>query len=577
MSGERASPASAPRLLNVNVGLLGHVDSGKTSLARALSTTLSTAALDKSPQSVERGITLDLGFSSFTVPLPPRLAGAPFDALQVTLVDCPGHASLIRTIVGGAQIVDLMVLVLDATKGIQTQTAECLVIGELTTDKLVVALNKADLVPEEGRAATLAKLQKRLSATFAATRFAGCPQVVVAARPGGGEGPAVCAAQGLEALVAAIVERVELPAAEPQPLPPLLFAVDHCFAVRGQGTVATGTVLQGRVAVGQSVEVTALRRACKVKSLQAFHRPVTEARRGDRVGVCLTQLDATLLERGLLAEPGSLHSFSCCVAAVQRIRYFRGAVPSRTRMHVSIGHVTVMAELLFFAGPAQGEKDGAQPPAAAAAAAQLSCQLERLALQHRAAQLSLAGCEYEFLDQLQPAPGEEGGEATALGSQWALLTFDSPVVAPPNALLIGSRLDLDASVQGGAGSSACRLALHGRLAATFEAPQQPPQLRIFKRKQREGAVERWVDERTCVGRGLFKKETDISLFEGMRVTTGAGHAGVMQGAFGKSGKYKVYFAGGVPQEQRDNPAHAAQKLLLRFKRYLGDAHGRMSQ
>ena len=71
--------------------------------------------------------------------------------------------------------------------GIQTQTAECLVIGELTTDKLVVVLNKADQLPADSRDAALAKLQKRLTATFAATRFAGCPQVVVSARPGGGD------------------------------------------------------------------------------------------------------------------------------------------------------------------------------------------------------------------------------------------------------------------------------------------------------------------------------------------------------------------------------------------------------
>ena len=212
-----SAAAAPPRLLNVNVGILGHIDSGKTSLARALSTTLSTAALDKHPQSVERGITLDLGFSSFTAPLPARLADAPYDAVQVTLVDCPGHASLIRTIMGGAQIIDMMLLVIDVNKGapaqrlcgceatrrvlalcrgsltpprragIQTQTAECLVIGELTTDQLVVVLNKADLLPEETRTASLAKLQKRLTATFAATRFAGCPQIVVSARPGGGD------------------------------------------------------------------------------------------------------------------------------------------------------------------------------------------------------------------------------------------------------------------------------------------------------------------------------------------------------------------------------------------------------
>lgn len=99
----------AGRRVNVNVGVLGHIDSGKTALARALSTTASTAAFDKQPQSRERGITLDLGFSCFSVPLPAHLRPAPGAGpepepeprLQVTLVDCPGHASLIRTIICG--------------------------------------------------------------------------------------------------------------------------------------------------------------------------------------------------------------------------------------------------------------------------------------------------------------------------------------------------------------------------------------------------------------------------------------------------------------------------------------------
>ena len=98
--------------------------------------------MDKHPQSKERGITLDLGFSSFVLPSSPEIAALGFDGVQFTLVDCPGHASLIRTVVGGAQIMDMMVLVIDVTKGIQTQTAECIVIGEITTDNLIVVLNK---------------------------------------------------------------------------------------------------------------------------------------------------------------------------------------------------------------------------------------------------------------------------------------------------------------------------------------------------------------------------------------------------------------------------------------------------
>ena len=150
MAEAAAAPdAAEDKILNINLGVLGHVDSGKTSLVRALSVTLSTASLDRAPEEKLRGITLDLGFSSFTVPPPPVVESAGFNKMQYTLVDCPGHASLIRTIMGGAQIIDMMLLIIDVTKGIQTQTAECVVIGEILADKFLIILNKVDLLPEE--------------------------------------------------------------------------------------------------------------------------------------------------------------------------------------------------------------------------------------------------------------------------------------------------------------------------------------------------------------------------------------------------------------------------------------------
>lgn len=96
---------SSETVVNLNIGILGHVDSGKTSLAKAMSEVAGTAAFDKNPQSQERGITIDLGFSAIVVDMPSHLASQTAKRkLQFTFVDCPGHASLIRTIIGGTMV-----------------------------------------------------------------------------------------------------------------------------------------------------------------------------------------------------------------------------------------------------------------------------------------------------------------------------------------------------------------------------------------------------------------------------------------------------------------------------------------
>lgn len=110
-------------------------------------------------------------------------------------------------------------------------------------------------------------------------------------------------------------------------------------------------VLQGSCQVNDTVELPALKLTKQVKSIQMFKRPVTSVTRGDRAALCVTQLNAKLLERGLAAAPGTVPTFAAAVAAVDKVRFYGGPVPSKGKYHMSIGHATVMAEATFFGLP----------------------------------------------------------------------------------------------------------------------------------------------------------------------------------------------------------------------------------
>ena len=169
-------PKTSDKLFNINIGILGHVDSGKTTLSKRISSIASTAAFDKNPQSKERGITLDLGFSALYIKTPKYLKELfpknkklnDSEHIQLTLVDCPGHASLIKTVIAGASIIDSMILVIDGVKGIQTQTIECILLSEILCDKICIALNKVDLLTKEKEVET--KIEK-LKISFSKTKF----------------------------------------------------------------------------------------------------------------------------------------------------------------------------------------------------------------------------------------------------------------------------------------------------------------------------------------------------------------------------------------------------------------------
>uniref|UniRef100_A0ACB8EHP1 Uncharacterized protein n=1 Tax=Sphaerodactylus townsendi TaxID=933632 RepID=A0ACB8EHP1_9SAUR len=157
----------------------------------------------------------------------------------------------------GAQIIDLMMLVIDVTKGMQTQSAECLVIGQIACQKMIVVLNKTDLLPEEKRQAVIEKMAKKMQKTLENTKFCGCPIVPVAAKPGGPEAPETVTPIGVSELIEVLKSEAYLPKRDPSGS--FLMAIDHCFSIKGQGTVMTGTILSGCVSIGDNVEIPALK------------------------------------------------------------------------------------------------------------------------------------------------------------------------------------------------------------------------------------------------------------------------------------------------------------------------------
>lgn len=356
-----------PKAINVNLGILGHIDSGKTSLCRALSTVTSTASLDKHPQSQERGITLDLGFSSFSADAPEHFKSEGYEAIQFCLVDCPGHASLIRTVIGGAQIIDLCILVIDVNKGIQTQTAECLVVAEILANQLVIVLNKVDMIAADKRDKVLKGVIKKLKITFSQSKFgADLTFACTAASPQDGA-PSI----GLTELIEVLKAKLVVPKRDPTGA--FMFSFDHAFPIKGQGTVMTGTVLSGSVKPQQNIVIPQLGEAGKgkkVRSLQMFRKPVTEAIQGDRVAMCVASLDAKELERGIvISEKFPVPTLDACICVVNRLAYFKQSVPTKAKFHVTLGHQTVIATAHFFcpfdsrASPSTSSTGGAAPPA----------------------------------------------------------------------------------------------------------------------------------------------------------------------------------------------------------------------
>ena len=623
-------PKDPRRILNINVGVLGHVDSGKTSLVKTLSTLLSTASLDKNPQSRERGITLDLGFSAFLIhELPPQVPRTKYDCLQVTLVDCPGHSSLIRTIIGGAQIIDMVLLVIDATKGIQTQTAECLVISEITTDNLIVVLNKIDLFPPAEREQRIQQVQTRIRKALQSTKFQDVPMVAISAAVGGEKVAALTSStplqsNSIEGLIQLLKSQIKLPHRAYQNAN-FYFAIDHCFPIKGKGTVITGTVLSGCAKVNDTVQFPEHGIDRKIKSIQMFKRQVPEAMQGDRCGICLASLDSNLIERGVAATPGTVSFIESAICIVKKVRFFKGKLVTDSKFHISVGHRTVMATVKFFGakelaerlareGSSSGIQNGEecndrvqQDSVGIVVAARSACQSTFVGSSSLSGE-SISGLprlpfdfDQDFLHQDQMIEDLSsndciddetyGEEVEGLMNHkhltpsspspkeaplhWAVVNFQTPVYCPLNSLVIGSRLDTDVQ------ANTCRLAFSGRIIQKFDPKLDMARFKIYTWKEKRGIIHRLGDPHLrnvdnqvvryeVYGCDLFKKETNMNQFVGLKVETETGDLGIIRSSFGTEGKFKVHFPAGTEAKEGSG-------LILRFKRYSNDPKKGMHQ
>ncbi len=304
----------------VHVGLFGHVDHGKTKIAACLTEKASTAALDKHPEAQRRGMTIDMGFSAFHL-----------DKYLATLVDLPGHYSLIKQVMAGANIIDLGILVVAADEGPNIQTLEHLqILNALGIERLVIAINKMDLVNEQ----RLNQVRSEMQTLIAKTRFKNPPMVCVSA----------IKCEGMDELRKSLIEEITVPVRHWSGN--LRIPVDHSFSIAGIGTVVTGTILRGKVKVGDNVEIRPTGKRCKVRLIQIFSENVEEASAGDRVGVALAEVRPKDIARGyVIVSPSSLGETGLLDAKLHVEHDFKSSVLARSIVHVNVGLQTVTGRI----------------------------------------------------------------------------------------------------------------------------------------------------------------------------------------------------------------------------------------
>jgi selenocysteine-specific elongation factor len=324
------------------IGTAGHVDHGKSVLVQALT----GIDPDRLREEKERGMTIDLGFAWLTLP---AADGADDGGLQVSIVDVPGHERFIKNMLAGAGGIDLAMLIVAADEGVMPQTREHLaILDQLGVRSGVLVLTKADLVDET----TLELAADEARAAVDGTTLEGSPLVACSAVTGA----------GLDELRRVLTERLRATPAKRDIGRPRL-PIDRAFTMAGFGTVVTGTLIDGALAVGQEVEVVPGGLRARIRGLQSHREQVERAPPGRRTAVNLAGVAKEDVRRGqVLALPGSLRATNVLDARLRALASLRRPLRHGSELTLHVLAAEAPARLLLLDGDelAPGDEGWAQ-------------------------------------------------------------------------------------------------------------------------------------------------------------------------------------------------------------------------
>ncbi len=287
---------------HVNIGTIGHVDHGKTTLTAAITNTLAAQGLatamdfdqiDSAPEEKERGVTINISHVPYET-----------KARHYAHIDAPGHRDYIKNMVTGAAQMDGAILVIAATDGVMPQTKEHVLLAkQVNVPRLVIALNKVDAVDDKELLDIVEMEIKELLTKYEYSEETPVIRVsALKALEGDKE-----AQEGIMKLMEAVDTWIETPVRELDK--PFLMPVEDVFSIKGRGTVVTGRIDRGVVKVGEEIEIVGLKDTKKsvVTGVEMFHQTLDQGQAGDNAGILLRGIEKKDIERGqVLAKAGSI-------------------------------------------------------------------------------------------------------------------------------------------------------------------------------------------------------------------------------------------------------------------------------